>query len=425
MKTRPRKFIKVEETGQKEIRDLFSKHAICVKCRGTKMLCGKERCPVLVKYYSIIKMPELSRSLEGSSPPSVFIGRYGYPKVNIGPMIPPKKGDTSLIDTPERWIEKKIDDIVDFRSQLIRGKHMIGIKNFDDKIADFTREIALAKDSVDAEAEFVKKPRGFISLYDDVQPHGPSGLLKDLDIGNPKYDRGIEKAFYDTDLTARDAILKLYDDGTFVSRIQKAFSVGAFGIEENRKFVPTRWSITAVDSVIGKSLCEEVKRNPLINEYRVYKTEQLDNRWAVLMMPFSWRYELIEAWFPHTTWNPFGKKIVVFGDHEFFNGRKKYATIGGCYYAAQLATSEALNKERRQAGAVILREIHPGYIMPVGVWNVRENVRQALRKESRKFDSLKEALLFISTIMEIPMKRWIESSAILKDRSHQKRIEDF
>ena len=38
-------------------------------------------------------------------------------------MIPPIMGDTSVIDTPELWLDKSIDDIVDFRSMLIRGKY--------------------------------------------------------------------------------------------------------------------------------------------------------------------------------------------------------------------------------------------------------------------------------------------------------------
>ena len=143
------------------------------------------------------------------------------------------------------------------------------------------------------------------------------------------------------------------------------------------------------------------------------------------MYPSEWQYELIEAWYPNTTWNPMGKRIVIFGDHEYYNGRSEYATIGGCYYAARLAVAEKLRKEKRQAGAVVLREIHPGYIMPVGVWNVRENVRKALRGEARKFENMKEAMLFVSSLLHIPIKRWIESSELLKHNLYQKKLEDF
>ncbi len=410
MKTKPRKLISTDES-------------ICIRCRGTKLLCGKPRCPILVKYYAARKNEELiDKNIYGSSPPSIFVGRHGYPKVSIGPMIPPLQGDTSYMDTPELWHDKSIDEIVDFRMKLIRGKHRVHVTNLNDKIAQYTQEIAMAYKPVEMEVEFEKKPSGHIALYDEVQPHGPAAKIKRLWLANPKVDRKVEKLYYD-EVKAKEAILMLYNQNVFVSQIQKAFSAGIFGIE--KKFVPTRWSITAVDSMIGDELVKEVKRQPLIDSIHVYYTKSLDNLWVVVMYPSSWEYELIEAWYPNTTWNPLGKKIVMFGDHEFYKGRKTYASIGGCYYAARMAAAEHLRRMRRQAGVVVLREIHPGYIMPVGVWNVRENVRRALKGNARKFDSLKEALLFVSSILFIPVRRWIETSVLLQNRIKQARLEDF
>ena len=403
--------------------------SLCGLCRGTKFLCGKSRCPVLVKFHSRDKVKPLIDTLRlgGSSPPSVFIGRFGYPKVSIGPMIPPIMGDTSLIDTPELWLDRSIDDIVDFRSMLIRGTHAVEVFDVENpsKTVQFTRELALSKNSVFSEAIFEKKPRGKIAFYDEVQPHGPSAPLRKFDISNPKYEQHIEKAFYDTDLKAKDAVFDLYRDGVNVSKIQRAFSVGAFGVNKHRCFVPTRWSITAVDSTLGGELMKKTKEAPWINEFRIYYHNQFDNRWIILMMPSEWQYELIEAWYPNTTWNPYGSGISMFNSYEFYKGRKTYAEIGGCYYAARLAVNEALTKERRQAGVVIMRETHPGYIMPIGVWNVRESVRKALRQPYRKFDTLDQALVHVSEKMDIPLQRWIRNSGVLKNQLYQKRLEDF
>ena len=403
--------------------------SLCALCRGTKLLCGRSRCPVLVKFHSRDKVRPLIDKLKlgGSSPPSVFVGRFGYPKVSIGPMIPPVMGDTSLIDTPELWLDKSIDDIVDFRSMLIRGKYNVDVFDVENpnKIVGFTRELALSKNSVFTEAIFEKKPRGNIAFYDEAQPHGPSAPLKKFDITNPKYEQHMEKAFYDTDLKARDAVSVLYKDGVNISKIQRAFSVGAFGVNKYRRFVPTRWSITAVDSLLGKELMKKTRIRPYINEFRVYHLNQFDNRWIVLMIPSEWQYELIEAWYPNTTWNLYGKNISIFNSYEFYKGRTTYADIGGCYYAARLAVNELLNKERRQAGVVVLREAHPGYIMPIGVWNVRESVRRALQQDCRKFDTLDKAIVYVSQKMDIPLHRWIRNSALLKDQLYQKRIEDF
>jgi hypothetical protein len=403
--------------------------SLCALCRGTKFLCGKSRCPVLLKFHSRDKVKTLIDKIRigGSSPPSVFIGRVGYPKVSIGPMIPPIVGDTSLIDTPELWLNRSLDDIVDFRSMLIRGKHTVDVYDVEssNKNVEYTRELALSKNSVFTDVLFEKKPKGRIAFYDESQPHGPSAPLKSFDITNPKYEQNIEKAFYDTDLKSKEAILNLYKNGVNISKIQRAFSVGAFGVKKYRKFVPTRWSITAVDSSIGEAMMKNTKTYPWINEFRVYYHNQFDNRWAVLMTPSEWQYELIEAWYPNTTWNPYGRSISIFNSYEFYKGRTTYAEIGGCYYAARLAINEVLNKERRQAGAVILREAHPGYIMPIGVWNVRESVRKALKEKHEKFETLDKALIFISKKMDIPLQRWIRNSAILKNQLYQKRLEDF
>jgi hypothetical protein len=403
--------------------------SLCGLCRGTKLLCGKTRCPVLVRFHSRDRIKPLidTLSIGGSSPPSVFIGRYGYPKVSIGPMIPPVMGDTSLIDSPERWLDRSIDDIVDFRSLLIRGKYNVDVFDVHNahKIIQFTRELALSKNSVFTEALFEKKPRGRVAFYDEAQPHGPSAPLKKFNITNPRYDQRIEKAFYDTDLKARDAVVSIYNNGVEVSKIQRAFSVGAFGVDKRRRFVPTRWSITAVDSLLGDALKKQTKTRPFINEFRVYYLNQFDNRWAVLLMPTEWQYELIEAWYPNTTWNPYGTTISIFNSYEFYKGRTTYAEIGGCYYAARLAVNELLTKERRQAGAVVLREAHPGYIMPIGVWNVRESVRHALHQPYRKCNTLPGALTYISEKMAIPLSRWIHNSAVLKNQMFQTSLDDF
>jgi len=167
------------------------------------------------------------------------------------------------------------------------------------------------------------------------------------------------------------------------------------------------------------------KSNPVLDTFRIYRYTALDNRWIVLMMPTPWRYELIEAWFPNTTWNPFGTQISMISSHEFFQGRREYAEIGGCYYAARLAVNELFSRERIQAGTVILREAHPGYIMPVGVWNVREHVRQALKQKPLELETIDDCIAEISRYMDIPISRWIAQSSILRDYLNQRRLTDF
>ena len=368
-----------------------------------------------------------SEDIAGFSPPSVFIGRIGYPHVYAGPLVPPVDEDTSVYDMPEQCFGRTMDEIVGFRSLLVRGKYRVHVQKLDEggKILDQTRELALAENSVDMELNLTKKPRGSIFMDDEVQPFGPSAPIRDLHLGNARFEHRVEKAYRDTDLQAVHAVRELYGKGVMVAKIQRAFSVGAFGLEKNRKLVPTRWSITAVDDIIGKELREKVKTFPEINEYRVYESVYLDNVFEILMIPAQWTYESMEAWYPGTVWNPNGKNTVIFSDWEGYNGRTTYAQIGGCYYSARLAVCELLVKEKRQATVVVLREARPGYIMPVGVWQVRENVRNAMRQTPFRFKSLDKSLKFIGGRFEIPLPRWIQQSEILKNALFQKRITDF
>jgi hypothetical protein len=133
----------------------------------------------------------------------------------------------------------------------------------------------------------------------------------------------------------------------------------------------------------------------------------------------------MEAWYPGTIWNPGGNSVVLYSDWEGYDGRTTYAEIGGCYYAARLAVCELLSKERRQATAIVLREAHPGYIMPVGVWQVRENVRNAMRQTPMKFNTLNEALTRIASQFQIPLQRWIAGSKLLQNAMFQKRLTQY
>ena len=415
--------------NEKQLVTKTRRNSLCVACKGGKFLCGKTRCPLVVRVSSYFKSVPLLQGtdLDGACPPGVFVGRIGYPYVYAGPLVPPIHEDTSDYDQPESWFGKTIDEIVGFRSLLVRGKHRVHVKKFEEsgKIMDQTIDLALSVKPVDVEMSLKKKPAAALVLDDQIQPFGPSAPLNKMNLSNSKWDQHIQKAYFDDDLHASDAVTTLFQKGTLVTKIQRAFSVGAFGMKKQRRLVPTRWSITAVDSIISKNMMEKIKTFPEINEYRIYESRYLDNIFEILMIPREWSYEAIEAWYPGTVWNQNSNNIVLFGDAEGYDGRTTYASIGGCYYAARLAVGESLTKERRQATAIVLREAHPGYIMPVGVWQVRENVRNALRQKPIKYNTMNEALGRIASQFQIPLKEWIEKSVMLRDALFQKKLTDY
>lgn len=401
---------------------------MCLQCRGAKLLCGKTRCPIIVKAESMGRAAHsYSDQITGSSPPGVFVGRVGYPKVSIGPMVPPRYGDTSILDAPELWLGRPLESIVDYRYSLVRGSARANVDDAADpgRTLQQLQELSMAARPVDSELRLSKAPRKVLTLSEDTQPFGPSAPMEGFKTSNISVERKIEKPYYDRDLKSAEAIFTLYREGITVTRIQRALSIGMFGEGARRRLVPTRWSITAVDSTISARLIERVKGFQTIDEYRVYSYAVYDNQYVAILLPEPWRFEWIEAWFPNTTWNQFTNEPYVIGDYEEYFGRRAYAKVGGCYYSTRLAIAEELEAEKRQAAAIVLRETYPGYIMPLGVWNVRESIRELMRQEPAKFDSFGAALAAALGRMKIPPERWRASSVLISRELTQSKITSF
>jgi hypothetical protein len=402
----------------------------CAVCKGSRLLCGKTQCPVVTRVHAFQKT---SKSLSS-------------PELS-GSLVPSYHGDTAILDQSESWFEYDLPKILEFRSNLVRGMFRAKVTNLhnSNKILAQTRELSLSRTSADAEMALKRPPSLKLEVDADVQPMGPSGPIQALSVDVPKTDHQMEKAYYDGDLRAQEAVIGLYKSNrVYQSAITRAFSVGMFGQESRRRLVPTRWSITAVDSLLGLHFRDTgVRSASWINEFRVFEashypeivqnvdgtvTGKVGNRFIVLMIPGNWSYELIEAFFPGASWNPHGKKIGMCSDWEPYRGRTTYARIGGCYYTARLRVAEYLANEGRQAMVVIMREEYPTMTMPVGVWLVRETVRRALSLPYLKFDSLKGALNHIAARFKIPLSTWISVSDILqreKHIGHQSRLDQW
>jgi len=401
--------------------------SLCLRCRSAQLLCGKPICPILLKYRAFERtLPMVpGTELDGSSPPGLFVGRFGYPSVAAGPLLSPEHGSTELLDTPEEWVGRSVEEVVGFRTGLVRGTFRLKVTDAERPIRwlEELQLLGLAEGSVESEATFRRPPRGHLALSDATPPFGPSAPIERVRLDVRRVDPHLDRLSSDVHASARTAVEELYGRGVRVSRIQRAFSVGTLGRRGRRKLVPTRWSITAVDDLISKQNVAALRQLPELSEIRVHRLTALDNRWLIALLPGAYRYESIEAWYPNTLWNPSPSEIVMIGDHEGYDGRTTYASIGGCYYAARLAVSEALLREGRQAGIVVLREVHPGEILPLGVWNVREHVRQALRVPPERLATLGELAETIRSSFAISLPRWLGASAVLHEARTQRRLD--
>jgi len=392
-----------------------------------------------VKYKDIEQIPKLklNKSFKtdffGSSP-APFIGRLGYPKVNVGFLSPQFTGDTSYYDSPKLWSKSnfKIGQVASMRYGLVNSRSSASIKDVrkSNRFLDIIKEVGMAKQAVELEVNLTKQPALQFKLEKEIIPFGPTSSVKKVKITkNTKVDTRVDKIVADTDLKSSSAILSLYKKGFEESFLNKILSVGNLGLGKNRKLVPTRWSITAVDSTVSNNLIKEVK-DLQVGDYMAYFGGDWGNYYLLLLFPEVWSYELFETYLNKNV-NPWSKTGYAYStDYENYNGRKNYAeeTAGG-YYACRLPIVEKMKELKRQHSCLALRFITPEYNVPLGVWVCREASRKSLTNQPIKFSSeelmMKYAKLLINKKFGFNLDLLFNKSKLLKSKKMQKKLIEF
>ena len=347
--------------------------------------------------FKVRNLKDISK-IDGSSPPSVFVGsKLRYPFVNVGIMSPLERdNDAWIYDAEPYWAKNnfEISDVLKLRNSLLnsRFKSKVTDTRVNKKFVNLAQEIAVASKPVDVEIELKNRLRIDKGKDQIVTPHGMRAPLKKAKItSNVKVDQFVDRAIND-DIKAVQGIEMLYKKNFTEYTLNKILSVGVLGMKKNKKLVPTRWSITATDDMLGKHLHRQIRDYPWIEDFTLQFGEFLGNSYLILFFPGVWSYELFELYLPGSSWNP-TKEIKASTDFEGYGGRKSYAfnTVGG-YYAARLPILEYLNKIKRQASVLAVRIEGPSYWASLGVWVVRESVRKALEKKAMVFESQKDLI---------------------------------
>ncbi|MFB6160023.1 MAG: DNA repair protein NreA [Haloferacaceae archaeon] len=324
----------------------------------------------------------------GSVSPSIFVGRANYPNVSAGVLAPVGREDAAeRFVTSGAWYDEgvSIDDVFERRASLLNSGREAEATNVHDAwtgVLGVQREVALADRPVGVELDLADGPDlDFDPGRADVAtPTGPRARAADAALTeDPHVPRSVRKVLRDDDWRAEGAMNYLYERGFDVYDVNTVLSAGALGRASNRRLVPTRWSITAVDDCVGRYLRGKVRSNPAVDGVRVYHEEFLGNSFWVVLAPGEWEYELVELKAPGSVWNPDPEAGVwLASDAEGYEGRTGYPeATAGAYHAARLGVLEHLDAVGRRAKALVLRHVSDDYWGPVGVWQVRETVRDA------------------------------------------------
>jgi DNA repair protein NreA len=375
-----------------------------------------------------------SNEFFGNSPPSVFVGRFGYPQVNVGVLSPVgSRKDAYLMDSPKDWVNLNLkdEDILRLRAQLVNSRFKMRVKSFDHKLSDLSQEVGMAYKPVELEVELKSKPISQLKMTNVTKPMSNNANVRDIRLTeNPKVKNVVEKTVSDIDLKSVEGLKKLYDKGVNENFLSKVLSIGLLGLKKNRKLVPTRWSITATDDTLAKEMLKTVKFNDCLDHTRVYFGGHLGNNYLVMFFPGVWSYELFEMQVPFKV-NPWSKSSNYFAyDYETYDGRKKYAleTAGG-YYACKLGVVEKLNSLKKQGSVLVLRFITEEDRFPLGVWVCREATRISLSKNFIEFEDKGLALDYVKSLAKkkfgVDISELIGLSKVLGVVNTQKRISEF
>lgn len=150
---------------------------------------------------------EATKDFTGTSPPSVFVGSYEYPKVFIGVLSPPvQQPSTSILDSPETWFKNKatIEQILSLRGELIYSRFKENVNASKGKLIDVVQEVAMTKRSTDIEINLEKSPRFVFDTNIHTTPVGsPATLLSARVTENPKVERKVDYLISDVDFGLR------------------------------------------------------------------------------------------------------------------------------------------------------------------------------------------------------------------------------
>lgn len=405
-------------------------------------ICGEDECD---KHFSTIGKTVKLEKFSGSTPPEIFVGKWNYPNVYAGILAPQEIGNTSIMSSPEEWHKNKLEisDIMNYRNQLIYGRTQNNIKKLETKFLSVMQEVAMTHKSVATEFH-LKKPISMNKEQDNLSPIIPKAAEIDraeLQENAPVFPK-IDYLVNDTEVKSATAIQELHKSNTQTSTIIKILSAGLLGLRKNRKLVPTRWSITAVDDTISKNKIEKIKYFQEISEYQVFHSEYLGNHYNFLLIPDTFAFEVIEIkiTFDIGIKNPYServstnssrkefgetetRRISVWQDYETIFARKKYASsVVGGYYAVRIALAEYLESIKRQATCIVMREIRPQYYSPCGVGILREISREAFKSKPEIFQTLNEALNSIQSRIKQPIANYTDKSVILKQINSQTKL---
>lgn len=346
---------------------------------------------------------------------NAIVGEKNYPELKIYNTSNEDK-ETSFFNTQE-IVKKDYSDIIKLKAKNILGNtNNIYVKKTNNKILEEIQDIYKAKKEVEFTSKFDKELKFNKPVINKLSGIlGTKNELKNINLNeNAKTSKQIEK-YAENDAKSKEAIINLYERGTNEAQIINLLSLGTFGLEINKKIVPSRWAITAYDKIIENYIYKKLLTFKIIENYEAYYHKDKGNAFLIILAPDTFTFENYE--FTPQDWYA--------TDYVSINNKLPYPepkTAGG-FFATKVAIFEHLKKRKRQASIICLREID-NYEIPLGVVFVRESVRETMKNKIFTCQTQTQLLTFLKKFHPAHTQKYLQSQT-LKEAKKQKKLKEY
>ncbi|MCA9495379.1 MAG: hypothetical protein KC589_00415 [Nanoarchaeota archaeon] len=354
-----------------------------------------------------------TKEIEGF-PCSAIVGEKNYP--NLATHNISNENQKSSYQNTSEIVKKNYNDIIKLKAKNILGTtNQIYIKKTNEKINEEIQNIYKSKKSIEFASNFEKELSFKKILINKVSGiiGSKNPLISLKATQNTTTSKQIEK-YSKNDIKAKEAIISLYERGINEHQIINLLALGSFGIQINKKLVPTKWAISAYDQTLEKHLHKKIIYYKPIEDFEIYEHKDKGNHFVIILIPDTFQAEIIES-FPGAI-----EKDYVNFDNKL---HKESPETSGGYYATKFPIFEQLIERKKQAAFISLRIIS-NYDIPLGVVFVRESVRAALKNKIFKTSNEKELENFLH--IKFPNhSRLYQTSNVLVEKKKQKKLNAF
>jgi hypothetical protein len=332
----------------------------CVVCKG-RLFCGMQHCPVLSSVQATYRDLQPCGDETEALALDVTLGADTFPHGPMGLSIG----------------ERSLDGVAD-RTQAfgIIGRWYYAFGGTGKSVAHVLQELALSDRPTAVEVSWSEPPRGTIQFSASEPPRGREGTVSSIELLEDAHVPREVPPLLGGEQSAEHAILDGYEKGLSPEYLARLHALGMFGSPPWQ--MPTRWALSTVYNACSRRAIQQCKEYDIIGEPRLYASDGMGDRIAVLLLPRPWEFELVEVWQPDTLWTLGERCPVVVNEHETYRGVSDQALReGGSYFSSRMGVADILLKEHMQAAALVLRAPQPQGSVPLGSAVLARCIRDA------------------------------------------------